>query len=251
MKTIFFYFTFFLFLSVSILSCSSDGDRDFDDNKEEEKPTVSDELLPFTGYWVSNNSDYWNFLLFDDGTCVSRSNVDGNVLKRGQWTFDEKTQYLSNTAINKTFLLTSHDETLIIAIDISNNKTVSFTKKTKDREILYLIMPGNWKSTDGATLNVGVGSTSLEGSKVPELPESTDKIRYKGKYILWWLSDNDIYTYLIRWNIQKWYGYPDNKWYENNIDSDYEGNVTIENPYSPSKCKIILTGVLEGTYMKE
>lgn len=240
----------FILLCMGFTSCSDS--ENVLDNKQEETE-INKELSPFVGYWISDNRNrYSDLLLFDNGTCMSPSSVDIHVYSEGKWTFDDKTQYLSETATGKTFLLTLHDEKSLIGVDLSTNRTVSYTKKGMNDDALDLIMNGTWLSSDGTSLEIKYTS-SLRGDNVPNLPDDTQKIQYKSKRMRCWVEDEDNNTgsYQIVWEVKIWHSSPDNRWYDSNIDSKYKGTIKLENPYSPSKCKLTLTGVLAGTYIKK
>lgn len=241
---------FFLCMLVCVIGVTSCTDNDDDDGPKPEAPVVSEELMPFVGYWEPNYSDaYGELLLFDDGTCRATHPVDGRYVFQGKWTFDAKTNYFSNSATNKTFLLTLHNETTIMGVDISNQKTVTYTKNVFVglRTLVY----GTWKTEGGQTLSFDPDG-DLFGDKVPQLPKNTGTYKYYGVNILFSTQDKNpsLCNYMIRWYGSKYYGYPDNRWYDNYFDSQYKGELTIEHPYSPSKCRLIFTGVLEGIYTR-
>ena len=201
------------------------------------------------GYW-KDEIGHWNLLLFDDGTCVANDAYDGNSKVDGKWTFDTETKYLVNSATKSTFLLTLYDEENLMGVNIKNNSTVSY-KKMKNGSDVYLIMSGSWKSRNGDLFKLQYNGNEISGTKVPPLPSNTNKVRYKNICISFSFSGKEqSYTYQIKWYADVYAGYPDNKYYPNHLDSYYTGTLTIENPYSPSKCKAIFTGVLEGVYEK-
>lgn len=244
----------FIFVCMGgLISCNNNDNNVFEpDEEESEEPVVDDELAPFVGYWEPNYSDlYGDLFLYDDGTCRATHPVDGSYVYLGEWTFDAKTNFFSNSATNKTFLLTLHNENTIIGVDISNEKTVTYKKETIDGYELTPLVYGDWKNADGQLLSCNQNN-AIRGDRVPELPQNTSAFKYDEVNIYFTAQDKNTYSYdyEIRWKGKKYYGSPDNKWYDVYFDTKYKGKLTIENPYSPSKCKLIFTGVLEGAYTK-
>lgn len=243
-----------LFMSVCMIggtSCSDKGD-DIPTPEEPGTPVINEELMPFVGYWEPNNSDkYGDLFLFDDGTCRATHPVDANYVFLGEWAFDVKTGYFSNSATNNTFLLTLHNENTIMGVDISNQKTVTFTKKTFEGYQLKTLFYGKWKNEDGQMLSCDQYN-GISGDKVPELPQNASTFKYEDVIIYFITQDPNAcsYDYEIKWKGKKYQGSPDNKWYDVLFDTRYKGKLTIENPYSPAKCKFIFTGTLEGVYTR-
>ena len=203
-----------------------------DNSSTSTPPTVDEALLPFVG----------DFLLFDDGTSISP--VDAGEVSTGKWSFDEKTQYLSNTATMNTFLLTLHDETTLLGVDISNNRTISFTKNTEFlAEELHCVIAGTWKSAED-TLYIGYASSEgISGKKVPPLPQSgSNRMFYNSVLVL--TGDS---TYQLNHRGQDLFN---GEWRDRTFYTGMRGTIIVENPYAPSKSKLILTGTIEGTYTK-
>lgn len=241
----------FLLLCTGFYACSEGENNDLTDNTEKpnQPPVVDKESSKFVGYWKAENSsgsNYCDLTLFDDGTCSAPSN-NANVLIDGIWNYEQKSQYLSISATKNTFYITLVDDKSFLGVDISNNRTVSYSK-AEDYNLEVLLM-GDWKSTEGDSLHLSY-SGSIYGNKVPKLPTDTKKTKYEDITYSFYKLKDGTYEYKIRWEVQIWHGYPDNRWYNNTIDSQYKGTVTITNPYSPSKCKVTFTGVLDGTYKK-
>lgn len=243
-----------LLLCTAFISCNTGdepGGNGTGNESGEGNENVTPAANPLVGYWESENDNSDDLLLFDDGTCISPSKVDGRVKSDGKWAFDEKTQYLSNTATQKTFLLTVYDESSIMGVDIYNNKTVAFKKDLYSWDAPYCIMAGEWETKDGLKLNISYGVKSLSGDLVPDLPKDTQRKRYFGAAMrLFANSSTQQYEYEIIWDGEHYAPYPDNCWYDDYFESPYKGTITVKNPYSPSKCEVTFTGVLEGTYKR-
>lgn len=216
---------------------------------------VDDELMPLVGYWESSNSNARDFLFYDDGTCMSPHPSDGNQRSAGRWAYDPETRYLSNTATNQTFLITLFDDASLLGVNIANQETVAFTKNNLAGDVLYLVMSdGKWRSTENEDSLSIAYSGGIYGNKLPEKPQNTSRRRYLYANVL--LStdvEKGTYSYQLRWKGREemYMGMGEWEWHDTYFDTNYKGSITIEDPFSPSKCRLTLTGILEGTYYKD
>lgn len=244
--------TSLILLAPFFTSCNSD---DEDVKSPGISSSIDSELAPFIGYWVNDAGDTWNMLLLEDGTCLSTIPTSGNgQIYEGVWNYDPQTKYFVNTALKKNYLITFCDGKHMMGINPEDyNRSISYTKNDYHGDLMELVLNGTWISTDKSItqpfkFNYYDGSFSCHNK--PELPRDNGRMRYKSTYMFCNGSTN-YFTYTIRYWVDEWWGYPDNKWFENTTDSGYRGEIYVENPYNPKKTKITLTGVIEGTYIKD
>lgn len=243
--------------AVLMFSCGdSEDDGNGGNGSGSQGEIVDDELMPLVGYWESSNSNARDFLFFDDGTCMSPHPSDFYQFSAGKWVYDLETRYLSNTATNQTFMITLLDDVSLMGVNIANQETVAFTRNDACRDALELVMTdGKWRSTENDdSLSISYSGRRIYGNKLPERPQDTSSRIYSYANIL--LSadiESGTYSYQLRWKgREKMYmGMGEWEWHDTYFDTNYKGSITIEDPFSPSKCRLTLTGILEGTYYKD
>lgn len=244
-------------MGILMFSCgdSEDDGNGNGGNGTNQGEIVDEELMPLVGYWESNNNNARDFLFYDDGTCFSPHPSDANQRSAGKWVYDPETRYLSNTATNQTFMVTMYDETSLLGVNIANQETVAFTKNNACQDAFRLIMTdGKWRSTENKdSLSIAYYGMSIS-NKLPEMPEdsgtriyeytevalSADAETETFSYQIWWWGSERMYMGMGEW-----------EWHDSYWETKYKGSITLKDPFSPSKCRATLTGILEGTYYKD
>lgn len=242
-------------MGILMFSCGDSEDDGNGGNGTNQGEIVDEELMPLVGYWESSNNNARDFLFYDDGTCFSPHPSDANQRSAGKWVYDPETRYLSNTATNQTFMVTMYDETSLLGVNIANQATVSFTKNNTCQDAFWLIMTdGKWRSTENKdSLSIAYSGTAI-GNKLPEMPEDTpSKIYYNANILFSTDVEEGIHSYQIRWKGSEYIylGMSEWDWHDTYFDTKYKGSITLKDPFSPSKCRATLTGILEGTYYKD
>lgn len=244
-------------MGILMFSCgdSEDDGNGNGGNGTNQGEIVDEELMPLVGYWDSSNNNARDFLFYDDGTCFSPHPSDANQRSAGKWVYDPETRYLSNTATNQTFMVTMYDETSLLGVNIANQETVAFTKNNACQDAFRLIMTdGKWRSTENKdSLSIAYYGMSIS-NKLPEMPEdsgtriyeytevalSADAETETFSYQIWWWGSERMYMGMGEW-----------EWHDSYWETKYKGSITLKDPFSPSKCRATLTGILEGTYYKD
>ena len=242
-------------MGILMFSCGDSEDDGNGGNGTNQGEIVDEELMPLVGYWESNNNNARDFLFYDDGTCFSPHPSDANQRSAGKWVYDPETRYLSNTATNQTFMVTMYDETSLLGVNIANQETVAFTKNNACQDAFRLIMTdGKWRSTENKdSLSIAYYGMSIS-NKLPEMPEdsgtriyeytevalSADAETETFSYQIWWWGSERMYMGMGEW-----------EWHDSYWETKYKGSITLKDPFSPSKCRATLTGILEGTYYKD
>ena len=230
-----------------LLSCSSDDDGGIATN-EQNKPDSPEDNLPeeskvFVGYWddESTTTKAVDFLFFTDGTGRIYGNYN-NTINEGYWTFNANTAILATTMNNWQFQVTLSNNEAWSGVSLGTTTAKTYRRGANLDMARALIRESSWKADD-LTLIVS-GDSKPSGTVLPELIGSR---RYKNITLL--EDDNtDDYTFKYEINGEYLTSYRGEEYYRS-----YEagtGTIAIENPYSPSKTRIVLTGFLNGTMNK-
>lgn len=240
-------------MGILMFSCGDSEDDGNGGNGTNQGETVDEELMPLVGYWESNSSNGRSFLFYDDGTCMSPHPSNGSY-SAGKWVYDPETRYLSNTATSQTFMVTMYDETSLLGINIANQETVAFTKNNTCRDALQLIMiDGKWRSTENKdSLSIAYYGMSIS-NKFPEMPKNSGTRIYDyAEVALSADAETGTFSYQLWWHgSERMWIDGEYDWYDHSWETNYKGSITFKEPFSPSKCRATLTGILEGTYYKD
>ncbi len=236
--------------SVSLISCGGDDNNDepIPENTTTEETSESnlpDEAKAFVGYWVGSSNGTYCF--FDDGTAFTHyENNSYDYKKFGYWTYDIDTKILATT-----FTQPYKGNAIQWSITLSNENvwtgiSVSGTPVTYNKNVsgyfYYMLSSSSWTATDGSTIsfdsyyNYGYYS----GNLIPINGTDINEGYYWGIPSTVEYSDGNKIEYrLYRKNTSSW---------GDKYNSAGSGTLTIVNPYSPKKCKLVLTGTISKEY---
>lgn len=233
-----FYFILFSFF-ITLFSCSSDKENE----PLPDDSTNDPELLQFVGYWI-DKANNWNLMFYDNGTCNAIQTFNNQVMREGIWSYDPSTNLLTNSATQSTFLITLISDTNFMGVDISNNKTVTYVRDNDNPDAVRLAFNGYWVNEDGGWIEYNYVGTTSSSNLFPELPPSTDRVRYRSQALS--ISSDQ---WKIVYTLERYYGI-ENKWYTELLDSKYWGYLSYENLFSPSKTTFTFNYILSGTYKR-
>lgn len=228
------------FIGNCIVACSSDSNDDIQ-TPENNLPEAS---KAFVGYWEDNSSTIKavDFLFYADGTGKMWNDYN-SVLTEGYWTFNETTSILATTMNSWQFEVTLSNADAWAGISLGSATSKNYSRGSNFEAIKLILKYSSWKA-DSQTLNI---FKYLSGTIVPDIPDKYMNATECG-YILSMYEDDITDDFRIKYKLSLYSKYynKDNSYRDYWEDKGY-GTITIENPYMPSKTKIILTGSLDGT----
>lgn len=264
------YSLFYLLLFILLFGIISCGNDDGSEPKTDNSSTVSSESQPFVGYWVC---DYYDLLLFDDGTCAtscdpqkqthtwSYMGVDAIIYRYngGVWAYDSETKVFSNSATRNSYEVLRIDDNSLLCIDLQSKETIEFKKQSPEANYnaIYLALSGDWKSTQNDTiLRIYFGYNCCSTFDKPSQSDLSSLCRGLLSF-----SDSASRFFAIKQKTEKSnefyynighlkYTFSSNGNHSRSYIGERRGSMSFENILSPRKQKIILSGGINGTYYK-
>ena len=241
-----------------LLSCSSDNDGDIPTN-DQNKPDSPEDNLPeeskvFVGYWSdqSTTTKAVDFLFFSDGTGRMYNDYNSTMVE-GYWTFNANTAILATTMNNWQFQVTLSNNEAWSGLSLGSTTAKTYKRGEKRKMVELLLKRSSWETAD-LTLKIPEGNSEyMSGSILPELPNGGFNISYLGYLPLSLSEDDNTEDYTFKYDLYvEYYRHNSNPMEGKGHHSSKlgSGTITIENPYSPSKTRIIFTGKLNGTMDK-
>lgn len=245
-----------LVIGTSFIACSSDDD-DSTSVSESPEDNLPEGAKAFVGYWddASTTISAIDFIFFTDGTGEMWHDYS-DALYNGYWTFDSNTSILATTMNSWQFQVTLSNDEAWTGVSLGSSTAKTFNRGSNVNMAKMLLRGTSWSEADTLTLTFPKKITHydayLSGTILPKLPSSSS-VSYYG-YVLFSLSEDDntddyTFKYSISYRYYRYKG-THNESTGYNTTKAGSGTITIENPYTPSKTKITLTGFLEGTMNK-
>lgn len=240
--------------SVSLISCGGDDNNDepIPENTTTEETSESnlpDEAKAFVGYWAPDGGRIYNdYCFFDDGTAFRRNwkNSSSEYKEFGYWTYDIDTKILATT-----FTASGAGNAIQYSITLSNENVwtgiapsgtpIKF-EKSIDKYFQYMLSNSSWTAADRSTISFGYYEHVWGGESTYYSLLSVRGTNIQEGYYLNILSCTDEYN--MEYNLC----YLNTSSWGNKYNSAGSGTLTIVNPYSPKKCKLVLTGTISKEY---
>lgn len=232
--------------AITLSACGSDDDESSDQaSLENNLPEAS---RAFIGYWRTT-SNYGNpIIFFTDGTgLMLTGDYEKDKGYSGYWTYDATTKVLATTMASWQFNVTLSNDNAWAGVTLNTGNAVAYERGDSLMYMKSIICESSWE-TD--TIGCGISYTSYWQGHNPSGNEIYGTlITSSNTYIC--LSDGDFSAgkYTCKYTLTS-YSYSYNKRtgkYTEKTRNAGEGTITIENPFTPSKMKLVFTGRYNAT----
>lgn len=145
--------------SVGFVSCSGNDDEEDDIKVENPEDNLPEKVRAFVGYWRNIDTDdrsLCTFLFLPNGTCKRFDNFMSNLIDKGYWTFDEKTNILATTTGDYKshpwqWQITLSNDEAWVGILLGSNKSDAYRKN--DRSFVDgFLQDTRWQCGDTARI---------------------------------------------------------------------------------------------------